>query len=102
MDVSELVMSTGSGGERPHKTDGAIANELWSYKIKVYHDVIRAGRNVDLFRDSSGGEEHENKETPTFQFGKVPRSMIRHNFTVKSACVFFSYISWEALLNRVT
>jgi hypothetical protein len=29
VDVSELVMPTGSGGERPHITDGAIAYKLW-------------------------------------------------------------------------
>jgi len=40
-------MSTGSGGERPHTTDGAIAYKLWLYKISVYHGLIRAGRDVD-------------------------------------------------------
>jgi len=29
VDVSELVISIGSGAERPHTTDGANANELW-------------------------------------------------------------------------
>ena len=29
VDVSKLVMPTGSGGECPHTTGGAIAYELW-------------------------------------------------------------------------
>ena len=29
LDVSELVMPTGSVGERPYKPDGAIAYKLW-------------------------------------------------------------------------
>ena len=29
VDVSKLVIPTGSGGEHPHTKDGAIANELW-------------------------------------------------------------------------
>jgi len=73
VDVSDLVTPTGSGGERPHTTDGAIAYKLWWYKITVYHGVIRAGCEVDCVRYSSGGEEHNISQTPTSQFGKVPR-----------------------------
>jgi len=47
VEVSELVMRTGSGGKRPHTTDGAIAYKLGWYKITVYHGVIRTGRDVD-------------------------------------------------------
>jgi hypothetical protein len=45
------------------------------------------------------GEEHFNSQTPTSQFGEDPRSMGRDNFTVKSACLWFSSISRDALLN---
>jgi len=38
-----------------------------------------------VFRDSSGGEEHENSQTPTSKSGEVPRSIGRDKFTVKSA-----------------
>jgi hypothetical protein len=47
VNVSDLVMPTGSGGKRPHTTGGAIAYKLWWYKITVHHGVNRAGCDVD-------------------------------------------------------
>ena len=60
------------------------------------------GVTSNVFRDFSSGEERGNSQTPTSQFGEVPKSMDRYNFTVQSASLLFSKISREALLNRVT
>jgi len=48
------------------------------------------------------GEKHEITQTPTYQFEVETRSTGCASFTVNSACVFCSYMSCEALLNRVT
>jgi len=48
------------------------------------------------------GEEHEISQTPTSQWKVQPRSTGCDSVTVKSACVFCSKMSREALLNRFT
>jgi len=47
VDVSKFVIPSGSGGERPHTTDGAITNELWCYKTTEYYGVVRAGSDIN-------------------------------------------------------
>jgi hypothetical protein len=47
LDVSEIIMLTGSGRKRAHTANCAFADKLWGNKITVYHGVIRAGRDID-------------------------------------------------------
>jgi hypothetical protein len=55
--------------------------------IRLQYIMVLSAQGVSstVFSDSSGGEEHDTSQTPTSQFGEVPRSMGRDNFTVKSA-----------------
>jgi len=76
----------------PYSTDVTIANELWSYQVTVqddrfYHYGRRSTRNF---------------AKPNSQFVVGPRSIGCASFIVKSASVFYSYMSREELLNRVT
>ena len=59
------------------------------------------GVTSTVFRDSSGGEDHDTSNTFTSQFGEVPRSICRDRFTVKSACVFFSCITGKAFAKQI-
>jgi len=72
LDVSELVMPTGSGRKRSHTAYGAIAYKLGRYKITVYHGVIRAGRDVDCL-GIQVAVKNNILQTPTSQYGEVPR-----------------------------
>jgi hypothetical protein len=47
IDVSKLVMPARCGGESPHISDGAIAYELWCYRVTVYQSMFRARRDID-------------------------------------------------------
>ena len=52
--------------------------------------MIGAGLTSTVFRQKSGGEEHDTSQTPSSQFVEIPRSMGLDNFIVKLACLFFS------------
>jgi len=41
-------------------------------------------------RASSGGEENDTSQMPTYHFGHDPMSLVSDNFTLKSVCVLFS------------
>jgi hypothetical protein len=89
LDVSKLVLSTGSGGERRHRTTVLSPRICGNIRIKCIMACSAQCVTSTAFRDSIGGEEHDTSQTPTSQFGEVARSMGRESFTVKSACVLF-------------
>jgi len=57
LHVSKLVMPARGGGERTHKTDGAVAYEVWWHQVTVHKTWSAHSAAYTVFRASSGGEE---------------------------------------------
>ena len=87
----KLVLTHGVGLEpkRPYTTDGAVAR---CNQVTVEYDGACP----------FGRRRTRNFVHPHFPFEVVLRSIGWSSFTLKSACVFRSLISREALLSRVT